>query len=102
MMWRNPETLTPPHGVTHPEKVEMLAQEFAAHGWGKGYPALVGYTTADEQVQLLSGSHRWAAARLAKIAIPVVVIPFTDICAAWGDEEAWQRIMLMGIESNKL
>lgn len=58
-------------------------------------PALVGYRWKG-RVQLLSGSHRWAAAVLAQLpVIPVVVLPLERVEAAWGTE-AWAEVMRVG------
>lgn len=93
--WLEPVSCDPPHGVSHPEKVQALADAFDRTGWGVSCPVLVGYPL-DGRVQLLSGSHRWAAATHARIQIPVVIVPFADVEAAYGDLDAWRHIMQSG------
>lgn len=68
--WLSPSDCIPPHRVARPEQVEVLASEFIKNGWGSGYPALVGYLDMNyrgSKVQLLSGSHRWAASKIAEL-----------------------------------
>lgn len=80
----------PPHGVTDPEKMYALANSFATRGW-EGEP-LIGYRIEDGRIQLLSGSHRWAAARLMrKRVIPVRVYPEWYVQALW-DTPQWRTI----------
>lgn len=91
--WLSPSACAPPHRVARPEQVEGLAREFRARGWDPGAPTLVGYEL-DGAVQLLSGSHRWAAAELAGLAlIPVVVRGLRRVQVSWGDLIAWAEVM---------
>jgi hypothetical protein len=99
--WLKPEQCWPPHGITHPDKLADLITIFKERGWGYGYEALVGYMTYDCQrhqwgLQLLSGSHRWAAAIEAGIRIPVVVLSDETVERAWGHPEMWRTLMGMG------
>lgn len=91
--WLSPSACTPPHRVARPEQVGELAREFRGRGWDPGAPALVGYEL-DGAVQLLSGSHRWTAAKVAELAlIPVVVRGLRCVQVSWGDLEAWAEVM---------
>ena len=90
--WLSPSACVPPHRVTHPEKVQQLAAAFRDGGWDVERPALVGYPHG-KGVQLLSGSHRWAAAISAGIRIPVRVVPYARVVWAWGDLERWGALM---------
>lgn len=90
--WLDPASCEPPHGVTHPEKHYELVREFRQRGWSRAHPVLVGYEI-DNRVQLLSGSHRWAAAHDACIKIPVVIKPRSVVFHAWGDLAAWKALM---------
>lgn len=82
----------PPHAVGRPEQVEVLAHALR-DGWGSGYPALVGYVYGD-RVQLLSGSHRFAAAiRAGRWSVPVAIRPWHVVEAAWGDLDRWAEVM---------
>jgi ParB-like chromosome segregation protein Spo0J len=88
-----PALLTPPHRVSHPEKLAELAERFVERGWGENQEALVGYPI-DGSIQLLSGTHRHGAALLAGLeAIPVVVRAREEVEAAFGDLGAWRGIM---------
>lgn len=90
LMHFTPNALTPPHKVTRPEQVDLLAMDIETHGW-QG-PPLVGYRL-DGGVQLLSGTHRHAACKRLQFAIPVVLREFEAVKTAWGDVERWKRLM---------
>jgi ParB-like chromosome segregation protein Spo0J len=94
----NPISLTPPHAISNLEKYHELLDAFCRDGrWGAGYPPLVGYISVERwhnsSVQLLSGSHRYAAAKVAGINIPVRIRRWIDVWSAFGDLQAWRRIM---------
>jgi len=87
-LWLNPDRCLPPHKVTHPNKLEELKADMLANGWRLGEPILLGYW--DEQarkVQLVSGSHRWAAAQELGLKIPVEVLSYKRAYELWGTEE---------------
>lgn len=67
-----------------------------AFGWAQDAPKLVGYRLPSGKIQLLSGSHRWAAAQAVGLALPVVVWSEAEVRDAWGDLERWERIMRSG------
>jgi len=97
--WLYPAHVMPPHAVTTPAKVASLMKDFEEFGWWG--EALVGYVTYDKRsreyaVQLLSGSHRWAAALKLGIRIPVYVVPEEDVDDAWGDLDKWSKLMQLG------
>ena len=90
--WIHPSRLIPPHDVTHQNRVEGLAASMEADGW-RGED-LIGYQWSDHRIQLLSGSHRLEAAKLAGLLrIPVVIYTHGQVWAAWGDTEKWQQLM---------
>ena len=89
----SPEDCDPPHGVSHPDKVIDLANQFVESGWNTKHPRLIAYPF-EKRLQLLSGSHRWIAARLAHIQIPVVVSHRT-VQALWGTD-GWKTLMKAG------
>lgn len=97
IVWLNPIILTPPHGVSNLEKYHGLLDQFARDGrWGDGKEPLIGYWltgTYSTAVQLLSGSHRYAAARMAEIFVPVLVREISEVWDAFGDVPRWRRIM---------
>lgn len=95
LRWLPADVLTPPHGVSHPDHAIELANAFADHGWDPRCPALIGYPWAD-RIQLLSGSHRWIAATMAGILVPVVVVPYSFVDEAWGDLGKWSALMRLG------
>jgi hypothetical protein len=79
----------PPHRITHPDKLYDFAEKFIVDGWGEQQEALVGYPL-DGKIQLLSGTHRHAAAILAELSrIPVIVKPIKDVKDAFGDLDKW-------------
>ena len=91
----NPCKCIPPHRITHPLKVYDLWASMRYRGWSED--SLVGYPEfKTDCVQLLSGTHRWAAAYKLGLKIPVMVVPRDDIWNAYGDLEAWQKIMELG------
>ncbi len=93
--WLDPSECLPPHAITHPEKVDELARMFKRGGWSPQEPSLVGYPYY-HLTQLLSGSHRHAAALLAGIRVPVVIVPNGVVESRWGRLAAWQDMMRMG------
>lgn len=93
--WISPWFCKPPHGVSRPEQVISLAESFkTGRGWALYAPALVGYHLDERNVQLLSGSHRWAAAIEAGMPmVPVRLHPRAVVEAAWGNLGHWVEIM---------
>jgi len=93
----DPSDCDPPHsldlslGSRDSQKVELLAEAFAAHGFDPSMPALVGYPK-DGRVQLLSGTHRHEAARRAEIPLPVTLYLRSYVEAAWGTP-GWERLI---------
>lgn len=88
----SPEECRPPHRITHPAKYTALVIAFSTTGWDPNCPPLVGYQHLDG-IQLLSGSHRWAAAIEAKIDIPIVAYTYEEVCDAFGSLRKWASIM---------
>ena len=93
-VWATPKACDAPHTPMHPEQVAVLAEAFQ-QGWDCSKPALVGYRL-DGRIQLLSGSHRHAAAAIVGLAVPVVVWPEKDVQEVWGDLTLWATIMGSG------
>ena len=94
-----PHECEPPHGAVRGSQVDMLAEQFARFGWDPTKPKLVGYVYNDgdsTRIQLLSGSHRWEAARQAHIQMPVVLHNYEDVLAAFGNLEKWSATMRSG------
>lgn len=87
-----PAECRPPHRVTHPEKRDDLVISFLEFGWDLSHPDLVGYQE-DGYVQLLSGSHRFDAARIADINLPVRVYRRAEIEEIWGNLDEWRRMI---------
>ena len=95
--WMSAEDLDPPHGLdmSSPhdyEKVEMLEKKFREEGFDKKYPALIGYPL-NGKVQLLSGTHRHAAATRSGAKLPIVMWLRSDIEASWGELEKWRKVI---------
>ena len=99
VQWLSPSVCSPPHRITHPEKAAALCQDFLTNGWNTREPALVGYQLEDG-IQLITGSHRWAAAMGAGIQIPVRVEPYGTVLWSWGNLERWFRLLGQGEVSN--
>jgi hypothetical protein len=95
IQWFDPRDLLPPHTLTREDDALSLAAEFHKHGWNHSEPALVGYHNYGA-IQLLSGTHRCYAARLAGIQVPVVLHSREIVALAYGDTEAWTNIMDSG------
>lgn len=85
----------PPHAVGRPEHVDDLVESILLRGWDG--PSLIGYPF-NGTIQLLSGSHRYAASQRLQIAMPVVIVPFEVVQEAHGHLEAWSTLMAMGHE----
>ena len=88
--WTKTKLCIPPHRITHPDKFKQLYEQFVDSGWDVKCPPLIGYQ--DKKIQLISGSHRWAAAHLAKIEIPVIIYPQKTIIKIWGTDE-WLELL---------
>lgn len=88
--WLEPNRCIPPHKVTHPYKFAELCDQFLLNGWDTKKPPLIGYQR--KKIQLISGSHRWAAAHFSKIKIPVIVYPYKTILKIWGTDE-WIKLL---------
>lgn len=94
--WHQPKSWVPPHRVTHPEKAEKLYQAFQHDGWDCSKPNLLGYVcdiTGDQQ--LISGSHRHAAALAADILIPIEIFSYEYIKSIWGTDQWIQLFNVM-------
>ena len=96
----HPNMCEPPHRPTHPTKTNFLMRKFLAGGWDASRPALVGYWD-DDGIQLISGSHRWAAALDANITMPVVVWEWHTVGEAFGRLELWEALMESGLPENR-
>lgn len=96
--WVLPQDCDPPHGITHDKTYELLIEAFLkkegypGSGWDTKEPVLIGYPL-DGRIQLLSGSHRWAAAKDAGIKIPVLMRQRSVIEASFGLLSEWEKIM---------
>jgi hypothetical protein len=88
------EDCDPPHAVKDFDNFERLAEQFLKKegGWDLDKPVLIGYPL-NGRIQLLSGSHRWAAAKVAGIKIPVLVRQRSVIEEFFGNLEEWAKIM---------
>lgn len=92
----DPVHLVAPHRVTRPEHVEGLISSIEERGWDG--PPLIGYwlqRPPDDLrggIQLLSGTHRRAAAVHLGISVPVVVYPRAVVEAVWGTDR-WSELM---------
>ena len=89
----SPQLCDPPHRITHLEKVCDICRSLAVNGWVGDQ--LVGYLL-DGRIQLINGSHRWAAAKELGIHIPVVVVSYAYVQDIWGDLDKWQQLLELG------
>jgi ParB-like nuclease domain len=93
LAWMSPEDCDPPHAVKHEDKFEELVEQFLRReDWDLNRDALIGYPL-NGRIQLLSGSHRWAAAKLAGIKIPVLVRQRSRIEEVFGNLDEWEKVM---------
>lgn len=76
--------IIPPHEVRDSAKLDALVASMTANGW-QGRPLLVAETV--HGVRALTGSHRTAAACIAGIDVPVVVLS-ADAWAAVLEQDA--------------
>ena len=96
IIWVSPDDCMPPHGLDmqrerDANKVKMLADAFWANGFDKNEPALVGYPL-DGKIQLLTGTHRHEAAKLAGILLPIKMWLRSDVEEMWGTE-LWDTVI---------
>lgn len=89
--WIDPKCCNPPHRITHFDKFVDLCEQFSENGWDTKKPPLIGYQR--KKIQLISGSHRWAAALYNKIKIPVIIYPYKTIIKIWGTDE-WIELLV--------
>lgn len=92
----HPSDCDPPHGLDMEgerdrAKVEWLLEEFLRNGFGKDFPALVGYPK-DGRIQLLSGTHRHYAAVLSGIRLPVRMVLRSVVEGTWGTDQWLETI----------
>jgi hypothetical protein len=86
--WIDPICCNPPHAITHWEFYCELVTTFRKEkGWRKGTGALIGHEWLFHRIQLISGSHRWAAAKTVGILIPVVIYKYDELFNIWGTEQ---------------
>ncbi len=95
LKWVDPKILELPHAITKPIFVQTLAATFRQTGWDDNKPALVGYWTSSDSIQLLTGCHRAMAAKWASISVPVVIHSFEFVRDKWGTP-AWADLMESG------
>jgi hypothetical protein len=76
-----------PHRVTHFDKLDWLVNEFTIGGWDATKPNLLGYAL-NARIQLVTGSHRSAAAGIVGIRFPVDIYSYSYMRKIWGTD-AW-------------
>ena len=95
--WLGADDCEPPHGLDmgskhDADKVEMLEKQFTINGFDKRYPALIGYPL-NGKIQLLSGTHRHAAACRSGAKLPVILWLKSDIEESWGELQKWAKVI---------
>lgn len=93
IVWMPAEMCAPPHRVTHPDRLADLITAIERDGWNG--PMLLGYWL-DGKVQLISGSHRWAAATALHRQLPVWLHDYEYIRGIYGTHE-WMELMAASI-----
>lgn len=96
-MWVDPNDCDPPHGLDmrsnhDADKVALLKEAFQREGFNLSYPALVGYPL-NGRIQLVSGTHRHAAAQQAGIKLPITLWLRSSILELWGTD-LWSKVIL--------
>jgi len=89
-VWVDADDCNPPHGLDmesprDADKVAMLQAAFEKDGFDPSYPALVGYPL-EGKIQLLSGTHRHMAGKLAGVKLPVTLFLRSDVEETWGTD----------------
>lgn len=87
----HPDDCVPPHAADD-AKMQKFIKWFEKAGFDKDHPAIIGYPF-NGKIQLLSGSHRWAAAKETNTMLPVTLWLKSDVEKAWGDLVEWAKIM---------
>ena len=95
-VWVNPQDCDPPHSLdlssAHDwKKVAQLVEAFELAGFDKTKSALVGYPL-NGKIQLLSGTHRHAAALATNTQLPVKIVLRSDVEDKWGTHE-WSTLI---------
>lgn len=95
-VWVDPDDCDPPHSLDmnwpHDyEKVKYLIDFFRKEGFDTKKACLVGYPL-NGRIQLLSGTHRHMAAKIAGVKIPVSLWLRDDVMRRWGTDE-WLRLI---------
>lgn len=93
IQYYDPKRLIPPHRIIRPERVVELAESMLTWGW-RGQ-SLVGYPWGN-QIQLITGTHRRAAAEAMQLFVPVVVLNTKQVGMAWGDVIKWTQLLNKG------
>jgi len=84
-LWINPKVCNPPHRITHWDKFNDLKQSLST-GWKSNSPVLLGYKF-NNKIQLISGSHRWAAMMELEKKIPVLIMDYEQVYELFGTED---------------
>jgi ParB-like chromosome segregation protein Spo0J len=87
----HPDDCDPPHAADD-AKMRVFVEKFEKAGFDPEHPAVIGYPF-NGRIQLLSGSHRHAAAKRLGLKLPVTLWLSSDVEKAWGDLEEWAKIM---------
>lgn len=86
--WISPIRCMPPHQITHWDKYDELVKLFREHGgFSINHQPLIGYSRDDDTIQLLTGSHRWAACRTTDCPVPVLFQQADDLEKIFGTDE---------------
>ena len=90
LTWIHPCKCIPPHRITHWDKFTDLKNNLS-NGWDSACPVLIGYLF-ENKIQLISGSHRWAAMLELNKEIPVFVMDYEVVLSIHGTD-TWVNMM---------
>lgn len=91
LIWVDPADCDPPHAA-EPTKMAKFVTAFQEAGFDENHPAVIGYPF-NGRIQLLSGSHRHAAAIRTGTKLPVTMWLQSDVQRAWGNLAEWAKVM---------
>lgn len=91
LIWVSTSDCDPPHAADD-AKMKIFVEKFERAGFDPDHPAVIGYPF-NGRIQLLSGSHRFAAAKRLGLLLPVTLWLSSDVEKAWGNLEEWAKVM---------
>jgi hypothetical protein len=95
------DRISPCYKVADTRLTKELLDSFLTEGWKANAPNLIGYfNNVTKKIDLISGSRRYAAAVEAKLNfLPVVILDYMDVAAAYGVHDKWAELMRLADSS---